>query len=223
MLTKKDIIALRSINVKKQIDYIESKILSMIAHPRVDGDTSFLYKGHLFPEVKGLFKDFFDITCSEQLLLKNGGIPVYLFTLKDNIGVSVEIPEKEREIGIESFKSIREKLDSVKKEAKNHFDAAKEQEQVKNFLKFAETTIQTAQTDAKEFLEIPEVKNFFTSADALFSKMTESAEKKVQEIIQNEKTKAEKADEAEEEKIAENDKEDEEQFDCPYHGLLNMF
>lgn len=70
--------------IRKQREFIRKQLLK--TKRSVDGDTSYCYVGHIFPEVIKYFeKEGFAVTKVQSELLSaiTKGIPVYVFTIDD--------------------------------------------------------------------------------------------------------------------------------------------
>lgn len=99
-------------NLKKQREFIQRQ-LEYAKEKSSDGDTVYMYTGHLYPEVIKYFEEEgFTITKlqSDILNLVTKGLPIYLFTVSDEIVLSdEELKEAEAR---EGFKGEANTFDS---------------------------------------------------------------------------------------------------------------
>ena len=80
-------------NFKRQREFIKEQLENRQENLREDGDTAYRYIGHIFPEVIGYFEsEGFDIKKneSELLLASTKGLPVYTFTIRDDVVLNEE-------------------------------------------------------------------------------------------------------------------------------------
>ena len=81
-------------NIKQQRDFIMNQLKEyLMEHPRNDGNTAYRYVGHVLPEIVDYFKgEGFDVKCliSDMILSATQGMPIYLFTISDNVVLSDE-------------------------------------------------------------------------------------------------------------------------------------
>ena len=110
-------------NIKKQREFIEAQ-LKKVSLTNDDGDTSYPYVGHLFPEVKQYFKkEGFKIVefNSDSITSLTKGRSIYLFTIEDE----VELSDAELEEAEKCFETTNEMLTRIVKESgiENPFEA----------------------------------------------------------------------------------------------------
>ena len=75
-------------NIKRQRHYIFQKLMFFLLNPQNDGNTAYVYTGYIFPEVIFFFdQEGFNVTqiLCDNLDPESYGMPVYLFTIKDNL------------------------------------------------------------------------------------------------------------------------------------------
>lgn len=80
-------------NIKKQKSFIHDQIVKRLEHPRNDGDTAYVYIGHILPEVITHFEnEGFTIVPinSDSLTALAKGLPVYRFTISQNVTLNEE-------------------------------------------------------------------------------------------------------------------------------------
>lgn len=71
-------------NLKRQREFIKSNVELMIKEPDKDGDTTFVYVGHVFSEVIAYFQgEGFCVKKVSDGTIETRYIPVYLFTISD--------------------------------------------------------------------------------------------------------------------------------------------
>lgn len=91
-------------NLKRQRKFITDQIEEMVKNPPRDGNTSFLYIGNIFPENRKYFEqEGFNITLLNYLeyTSESKGMPIYRFSVKDEIILEEEELEKAYRINIE--------------------------------------------------------------------------------------------------------------------------
>ena len=71
-------------NLKRQREFIKSNVELMIKEPDKDGDTTFVYVGHVLPEVITYFeKEGFCVEKVSAGTIETRYLPAYLFTISD--------------------------------------------------------------------------------------------------------------------------------------------
>ncbi len=92
-------------NIRKQREFIEEQLSQMLDNPREDGSTAYRYVGQVLPEVIDYFtKEGFKvehITSSGALTVSTMGLPVYLFTISDEVVLTDEELQEAEEVEIE--------------------------------------------------------------------------------------------------------------------------
>ena len=111
-------------NIKKQREFIKAQ-LKKVSLTNNDGDTSYPYVGHLFPEVKQYFKkEGFKIVefNNDTIASLTKGRSIHLFTVNDE---TVLLSYKELEEAENNFETTDEMLTRVVKESgiENPFEA----------------------------------------------------------------------------------------------------
>lgn len=78
--------------IKQQREFIENWIKKLVDHQK-DGDASFPYCGHIYPEVVKYFEEEgfkVDKITSDTIFPITKGKPIYLFSVQDDITLSDE-------------------------------------------------------------------------------------------------------------------------------------
>ena len=97
--------------LKKQREFIEKQLTNRVKFEE-DGNASYSYIGCIYPEVKEYFeKEGFEVTLvnSDMALAMSRGVPVYVFTIKDDIKLSDE-EMQEAEAYVQDIDEIRKEL-----------------------------------------------------------------------------------------------------------------
>lgn len=71
-------------NIKRQREFIEDQL----KHPNKDGNTAYRYVGQVLPEVIAYFEGegyCVEHITSDMLTAATNGLPVYLFTIRDDV------------------------------------------------------------------------------------------------------------------------------------------
>ena len=86
-------------NLKRQREFIKSTVELMIKEPDKDGDTTFVYVGHVFPEVIAYFQgEGFCVKKVSDGTIETRYIPVYLFTISDKTILDDDDGKKAEEV-----------------------------------------------------------------------------------------------------------------------------
>lgn len=75
-------------NIKKQREFIKEQLEHRLDHQNKDGDTAYRYVGHVLPEVIAYFNaEGYKVEriTSDMLTAATKGLPVYLFTISDEV------------------------------------------------------------------------------------------------------------------------------------------
>lgn len=71
-------------NLKRQREFIKSRIELLINEPSKDGDTALVYVGHVLPEVTAFLQgEGFCVNKVSSGTIETQYLPVYLFTISD--------------------------------------------------------------------------------------------------------------------------------------------
>lgn len=80
-------------NIKKQREFIKEQLEHRLDHQNKDGDTAYRYVGHVLPEVIAYFTNEgykVERITSDMLTAATKGLPVYLFTISDDVVLNDE-------------------------------------------------------------------------------------------------------------------------------------
>lgn len=80
-------------NIKRQREFIKDQLEHRLNHQNEDGNTAYSYVGHVLPEVIDYFKaEGYKVEriTSDMLTAATKGLPVYLFTISDEVVLNDE-------------------------------------------------------------------------------------------------------------------------------------
>ena len=80
-------------NIKRQREFIKDQLEHLLNHQNEDGDTAYLYVGHVLPEVIDYINaEGYKVEriTSDMLTAATKGLPVYLFTISDEVVLNDE-------------------------------------------------------------------------------------------------------------------------------------
>lgn len=86
-------------NIKRQREFIKSRFELLINEPNKDGDTAFVYVGHVLPEVTAFFQvEGFCVEKVSSGTIETQYLPVYLFTISDQTILDKEEAKKAEKV-----------------------------------------------------------------------------------------------------------------------------
>lgn len=92
-------------NVKRQREFIKDQLEHLLDHQKEDGNTAYRYVGHVLPEVIAYFTNEgykVERITSDMLTAATKGLPVYLFTISEDVVLTDEELKAAEEVEYEA-------------------------------------------------------------------------------------------------------------------------